>query len=164
MTAPASIGPYCTVGDDVVLGADVVIHGFANLYDCVIGDHCRIGPFVEIQSSVTIGNNVRIQSHSFLCSAVTLEDDVFIGHNVCFTNDRYPDVESAESGEWVCEQTIVRRGVSIGSASVILPGVDIGEGSIIGAGSVVTRSVSPNSVVYGNPGRVARLRSRDKST
>ena len=151
-----TIGRYCTISNDVKFGADVVVHGFANLYGCTIGDGVRIGTFVEIQRDAVIGKRVRIQSHTFICSLVTIEDDVFIGHNVNFINDRHPTSPKAAAGTWTPEGTTVRRGVSIGTGAVIMCGVEIGEGAMIGAGSVVTRDVPPYAVVVGPPARVVR--------
>ena len=158
----AKIGKYCTISDDVVFGDDVTIHGHANLYGCSIGDGSRIGTFVEIQRDVVIGKRARIQSHTFICSKVTIEDDVFVGHNVSFINDRYPTSPKAADGSWKCESTLIRRGASIGSGAVILCGIDIGEGAMVGAGSVVTKNVSPFSIVTGVPARILRKLSTDE--
>ena len=150
------IGNYCTISDDVVLGDNVTIYGFANLYGCHIGKDSRIGTFVEIQKDVTIGDRVRIQSHSFLCSGTLLEDDVFIGHNVTFINDRYPTAPNAAEKKWNLEETKVRRGASLGSGAVILCGIEIGEGAIVGAGSVVNKNVPPHTIVAGVPAKIIR--------
>ncbi len=152
----AIIGRYCTISDDVAFGDDVIVHGHANLYGCRIGDGSRIGTFVEIQRNVLIGKGVRIQSHTFICSDVTIEDDVFVGHNVHFINDRYPTTRKASDKTWRSEGIRVDRGASIGTGAIILCGVTIGEGAVIGAGSVVTRDVLPHSVVAGNPARLLR--------
>jgi len=142
----------------------VVIHCFANLYGCRIGDDTRVGAFVEIQAGADIGARCKISSHSFVCSGVTIEDEVFVGHGVMFTNDRDPRA-TTENGElqtnadWELIPTRVCRGASIGSGAVILPGVVIGEGALIAAGAVVTRSVEPGAVVAGCPARFLRLRS-----
>lgn len=152
---------YNRIAPSVKLGRDVKIFGFANLYGCEIGDEVKIGTFVEIQKGVKVGNRCKISSHSFLCEGVTLEDEVFIGHNVTFINDRYPRATS-ESGElqteqdWVCVPTVVKKGASIGSSVTVLCGVTIGERAIIGAGSIVTKDVPPNVVVAGNPARVLK--------
>jgi len=151
------------IDDDVVLGARAVVHAFANLYGCTIGDDTAVGAFVEIQKGVRIGNRCKISSHSFLCEGVTIEDEVFIGHHVCFTNDRYPSAttssgELARDGDWDMEPTLVRRGASIGSGAIILPGVTIGSRAVVGAGSVVTRDVDDDCIVVGSP---ARLMHRD---
>jgi len=129
------------------IGKGTMIWNFTNLYGCKIGNNCMIGSFVEIQNDVTIGNNVRIQSHSFVCSLVTIKDNVFIGHGVMFINDKRPPRE-----RMFWKETIIEEGVSIGSNATILP-VRIGKNSIIGAGAVVTKDVPPNSVVIGNPAR-----------
>jgi len=146
---------------DVKLGRDVVIRDFVNLYGCEIGDNSKVGTFVEIQSDVTIGRNVKVSSHTFICSGVTIQDDVFIGHNVSFINDRYPrstiDGRLQTPEDWTEEQTIVERGASIGTSATILCGITIGEGAIVGAGSVVTRDVPPHTIVAGNPARVVRV-------
>ncbi len=142
----------------------MVIHCFANLYGCRIGDDTRVGAFVEIQAGADIGARCKISSHSFVCSGVTIEDEVFVGHGVMFTNDRDPRA-TTENGElqtnadWELIPTRVCRGASIGSGAVILPGVVIGEGALIAAGAVVTRSVEPGAVVAGCPARFLRLRS-----
>jgi UDP-2-acetamido-3-amino-2,3-dideoxy-glucuronate N-acetyltransferase len=161
MAAP-SLGPYCTVSDDVVFGSDVIVHGYANLYGCNIGDGCRIGTFVEIQRGASLGRRVRVQSHSFICSEISIGDDVFIGHNVSFINDRYPSVLSAEDGSWNCEATTVRDFASVGSGATILGNLEIGEGAIVGAGAVVTRDVAAFTVVAGNPAQVLRELERDE--
>lgn len=152
---------FSRIADDVKLGEDVKIYGFVNLYGCEIGDHTRLGTFVEIQKGARIGRNCKISSHSFICEGITIEDDVFVGHHVVFINDRYPRA-TAESGslqteaDWVCQRTVVRRGASIGSGAVILGDLTIGEKAIVGAGSVVTRDVPPGAIVAGNPARVRR--------
>lgn len=140
-------------------GKNTKIWDFVNLYGCKIGNDCIIGAFVEIQNGVEVGNKVKIESYSFVCEGVKLEDQVFIGHHVVFTNDRYPrstnkDGRLRERGEWRILKTVIKKGASIGSNSTILGGLTIGENSIIGAGSVVTKDVSPNVVVVGNPARV----------
>lgn len=152
---------YSRIASDVRLGQDVTIHAFVNLYGCEIGDGTRIGPFVEIQKGAVVGRRCKISSHSFLCEGVEIGDEVFVGHGVMFTNDRYPratgeDGEPLKDGEWVLERTIVRRGTSVGSGAVILPGIEIGEDAMIGAGAVVTRDVPPGAVVAGVPARVVR--------
>ena len=138
---------------NVSIGSNVEIMPFVNLYDCEIGDNTFIGPFVEIQKGVKIGKNVRVQSHSFLCTGVLVEDNVFIGHGVMFVNDLYPPQFDAKN--W--RETIVRKGSSIGNNSTILP-VIIGENAIIGAGSTVTKDVLPNAIVAGNPAKLLRVR------
>lgn len=143
---------------DVILGKDVVIRDFVNLYGCSIGDGSRIGTFVEIQKGVVIGRDCRIQSHTFICEGVTIEDGCFIGHGVMFNNDRVPRAMNKEGkqtgpGDWTLETTLVKKGATIGSGAVILPGITIGEGALIGAGAVVTKDVAPGATVVGNPAR-----------
>jgi len=144
---------FVNVADDVTLGRDVAIFEFVNLYGCSIGDESRIGTFVEIQCDVSIGRRVRVQSHTFICSGVRVEDDVFIGHNVTFINDRHPSAEGARSGQWTLEPTTVHAGASIGSGAVILCGLTIGPGARIGAGAVVTHDVPAGATVAGVPAR-----------
>lgn len=148
------------ISDDVILGEGVLIAypDLVNLYGCVIGAGTRIGPFVEIQRGVTVGERCKISSHVFLCEGVTLEDEVFVGHGVMFTNDRWPrasDASGALKGadDWVLEETLVRRRASIGSGATILPGLTIGRGALVAAGAVVTRDVADDLVVGGNPAR-----------
>lgn len=153
------------IAPDVKLGRDVKIYAFVNLYGCEIGDESKIGTFVEIQKGVSIGCRVKISSHTFICEGVTIEDDVFIGHGVMFINDKYPRA-TTEAGElktetdWDCVATRVKRGASIGSNATILCGVTIGEGAIVGAGSVVTHDVPPGTIVAGNPARLIRSRNQ----
>jgi len=149
------------IAADVKLGRNVKIHDFVNLYGCEIGDNSRIGPFVEIQKNASVGRNCKVQSHTFICEGVTIENDVFVGHNVTFINDRYPSAVRADGQlqtdeDWVCIPTLVRRGASIGSSATILCGVTIGDNALVGAGSVVTRDVPPNTIVAGNPARKVR--------
>jgi UDP-2-acetamido-3-amino-2,3-dideoxy-glucuronate N-acetyltransferase len=141
------------IAPDVTLGPGVVIHHpeLVNLYGCVIGDDSQVGPFVEIQRGAVVGRRCRIQSHAFICAGVTLDDDVFVGHGVMFTNDRGP---RAGNADWTLEPTRVGAGASIGSGAVILPGLTIGAGALVGAGAVVTRDVPPGTVVAGVPARV----------
>ena len=131
-----------------------------SLYGCTIGDDCKVGPFVEMQKNVVVGNNCKVSSHSFLCEGVTLEDEVFIGHGVTFTNDPYPrataDGELQTEDDWEVVPTVVRKGASIGSGATILPGVTIGEKAIVGAGAVVTKDVPKETIVAGNPAKVMR--------
>lgn len=150
------------ISDDVVLGKDVKIYSFTNLYGCEIGDESKIGTFVEIQKGAKIGKRCKISSHSFLCEGVILEDNVFIGHNVTFTNDRNPratnpDGSTQTDDDWHCEETLVKKGASIGSGATLLCGLTIGEGALVGAGSVVTKSVPPGATVAGNPARLMRV-------
>ncbi len=152
---------FCRVASDVELGRDVKLYAFVNLYGCRVGDETRIGTFVEIQKGARVGARCKISSHTFICEGVTLEDEVFVGHGVMFTNDRWPratrpDGTPQTEEDWTLEATIVRRGASIGSNATILCGLEIGERAVVGAGSVVTRSVPPGAVVAGNPARVIR--------
>ncbi len=152
---------FLSIAPDVILGENVKIHNFVNLYGCEIGDDTKIGVFVEVQKNARIGKRCKISSHTFICEGVTIEDNVFIGHSVVFINDTYPratnSVGKLQSEEdWKVEPILVKRGASIGSNSTILSNVTIGENAIIGAGSVVTRDVPPNMVVAGNPARLFR--------
>jgi len=155
----------CLIAADVKLGRNVRMRAFVNLYGCTIGDDVRIGTFVEIQKGAIVGNNCKIQSHSFICEGVTLEDEVFVGHGVTFTNDRFPRATNDEGlpkgdGEWKCEPTLVKRGASIGSGVTLLCGITIGERAVVGAGSVVTKDVPAGAIVAGNPARVIRTISK----
>ena len=150
-----------SIADDVKLGADVRLSRFINLYGCEIGDETKIGAFVEIQKNARVGKRCKISSHTFLCEGVLIEDEVFIGHGVTFTNDIYPRATAADGklqteADWKVEPTVVRKGASIGSGATILCNLTIGENAIVGAGSVVTRSVPPGAIVAGNPARVLR--------
>jgi UDP-2-acetamido-3-amino-2,3-dideoxy-glucuronate N-acetyltransferase len=160
--APANEAPYRLI-DDVTFGENVVVYAFSNLYGCRIGDNTRIGPFVEIQGGVVIGANCKIQSHSFICSGVTIEDDVFVGHGVIFVNDKHPRAtvngRLQGEGDWTLLPTTVEQRATLGSGATILGGIRIGEGALVGAGAVVTRDVGPGVVVKGNP---ARLSARDR--
>lgn len=161
MPAPSRVPEFCRIAPDVTLGANVTFFAFVNLYGCSIGDNSRIGAFVEVQKNASIGRNVKVSSHTFICEGVQIEDDVFIGHNVSFINDKYPRATSADGGlqteeDWKVIATVVKRGASIGTSSTILCGVTIGESAIVGAGSVVTRDVPPNTIVAGNPARVLK--------
>lgn len=158
---PRSDAPTLRVAPDVVLGKDVRLHAFVNLYGCEIGDESRIGTFVEIQKGVRIGRRVKVSSHSFICEGVTIEDEVFIGHGVIFINERYPRATNTSGAlqseaDWQVTPTLIRRGASIGSNATILCGVTVGEGALVGAGSVVTHDVPPHTVVAGNPARIIR--------
>ena len=151
----------CLVAGNVTLGRNVRMRAFVNLYGCTIGDDVRIGTFVEIQKGAHIGHSCKIQSHTFICEGVTLEDEVFVGHNVTFINDRFPRATNDEGlpkddSEWTCEPTLVKRGASIGSGVTVLCGVTIGERAIVGAGSVVTKDVPAGAIVAGNPARLIR--------
>ncbi len=149
---------------DVEIGKNVKIFNFVNLYGCSIGDNSKIGSFVEIQKNATIGKNCKISSHTFICEGVHIEDNVFVGHNVTFINDKYPR-STTKSGalqtetDWKVVETFVKKGSSIGSSSTILCGVTIGENSIIGAGAVVTKDVPPGTIVVGVPAHVLKLES-----
>lgn len=149
------------IADSVVLGKDVSIPqpALVNLYGCSLGDYTKVGAFVEIQKNCRVGARCKVSSHSFLCEGVTLEDEVFIGHGVMFTNDLYPRATTAHGGlqteaDWQVVETHVGRRASIGSNATILAGIRIGEGAMVGAGSVVTRDVEPHTIVAGNPARV----------
>lgn len=149
------------IAPDVKLGQRVKIFAFTNLYGCQIGDDVKIGTFVEIQKGAKVGNRCKVSSHTFICEGVMIEDEVFIGHSVTFINDRFPRATAAggalqTEADWTCVATVVKRGASIGSNSTILCGITIGEGAIVGAGSVVTKDVPPGAVVAGNPARVLR--------
>ncbi|MGA7795796.1 MAG: acyltransferase [Candidatus Acidiferrales bacterium] len=152
---------FCRIAPDVKLGQNVSIHAFVNLYGCSIGEGSRVGAFVEIQKNANIGKNVKVSSHTFICEGVTIEDDVFVGHNVSFINDKYPRA-TTENGtpqseaDWSVIKTVVKRGASIGTSSTILCGITIGENAVVGAGSVVTHDVPANAIVAGNPARMMR--------
>ena len=154
------------IAPDVKLGTGVRIFGFTNLYGCEIGDDVKIGTFVEIQKGAKIGNRCKISSHTFICEGVTIEDEVFIGHGVMFTNDLFPRATAGGGGlqteaDWKCLPTLVKRGASVGSNATLLCGITIGENALVGAGSVVTKDVPPNAVVAGNPARVKKILKRD---
>ena len=149
------------IASDVKLGTNVRLSKFINLYGCEIGDETKIGAFVEIQKNARVGNRCKISSHTFICEGVTIEDNVFIGHSVAFINDTYPRATVAggqlqTEADWKCVPTVVKRGASIGSGTTLLCGITVGEGALVGAGSVVTRDVPPGAVVAGNPARVIR--------
>lgn len=149
------------IAPDVVLGKGVKVYAFTNLYGCQVGDESKIGTFVEIQKGACIGARCKISSHSFVCEGVTIEDNVFVGHNVTFINDPLPRATTEDEAlqtdeDWVVIATVVKRGASIGSSATILCGVTIGEGAVVGAGSVVTRDVPARSIVAGNPARILR--------
>jgi acetyltransferase-like isoleucine patch superfamily enzyme len=149
------------IAADVKLGRDVKIFAFVNLYGCEIGDGTKIGTFVEIQKGAKIGGRCKIGSHTFICEGVEIESEVFVGHGVTFINDRYPRATSATGqlqteADWYCQNTIVKRGASIGSGATLLGGITVGENAIVGAGSVVTKDVLPNTIVAGNPARILR--------
>jgi acetyltransferase-like isoleucine patch superfamily enzyme len=142
----------------VQFGERVVVQSFTNLYGCKIGDNTRIGPFVEVQSGAEIGANCKIQSHSFICDGVTIEDEVFVGHGVIFVNDKYPRATTASGAlqteeDWKRLDIVVERGAAIGSGAVVLGGVRVGARALVGAGAVLTRDVAPGGVVRGVPAR-----------
>jgi UDP-2-acetamido-3-amino-2,3-dideoxy-glucuronate N-acetyltransferase len=152
---------FSRIAPDVKLGRDVKIYAFVNLYGCAIGDESKIGAFVEIQKGAVIGKRCKISSHTFICEGVTIEDNAFIGHGVMFINDKYPHAITQEGGvqtetDWELVPTIVKKGASIGSNATILCGVTIGEGAVVGAGSVVTKDIPPFTVAAGNPAQVFR--------
>jgi acetyltransferase-like isoleucine patch superfamily enzyme len=152
---------YLCIAPDVALGRGVKLSRFINLYGCTVGDETKIGAFVEIQKNARVGRRCKISSHTFICEGVTIEDKVFIGHGVTFTNDSYPRSTAADGAlqteaDWKVETTLVREGASIGSGSTILPNVVVGEYAIVGAGSVVTKNVPPYAIVAGNPARQIR--------
>jgi acetyltransferase-like isoleucine patch superfamily enzyme len=156
---------YVTIADDVELGEDVSIYGFVNLYGCSVGDHTRLGTFVEIQKGARIGRRCKISSHTFVCEGVTIGDGCFIGHGVMFINDKDPRAVNAAGepegeDDWADRFVETRVGdrVSIGSGAVILGGISIGDGALIGAGAVVTRDVEAGTVVAGVPARMMRRR------
>ncbi len=164
MNKKTIFGRFVTISKDVELGRNVVIFDFVNLYGCKIGEGSRIGAFVEIQKGVVVQKRVRIQSHTFICSGVRIEDDVFVGHNVTFINDRYPTTKNAQEGTWKMETTRVKRGATIGSGAVILCGVTIGAQAMIGAGAVVTKDVPDHAVVVGVPARIVRYIKSEKES
>jgi len=157
-----SLSAIRLVAPDVKLGRNVKFYGFLNLYGCEIGDDVKIGTFVEIQKGARVGHRCKISSHTFICEGVTIEDEVFVGHGVTFTNDLFPRATAAHGGlqteaDWVCRPTLIRRGASIGSGVTLLCGITVGESAVIGAGSVVTRDVPAHAVVAGNPARFRKM-------
>ena len=147
--------------NNVKVGKDVKIYHFVNAYGCSIDDGSKVGTFVEIQKGSTIGKNCKISSHTFICEGVHIEDNVFIGHNVTFINDRFPRATNADGSmqseaDWHVEETRVKKGASIGSSVTVLCGITIGENAIVGAGSFVTKDVAPNTIVAGNPAKVLK--------
>jgi UDP-2-acetamido-3-amino-2,3-dideoxy-glucuronate N-acetyltransferase len=160
---------YQRIASDVKLGKNVRIYDFTNLYGCEIGDDVKIGTFVEIQKGSKIGNRCKVSSHTFICEGVTLEDDVFVGHNVTFINDLYPRATNGTGqlqadSDWNCVATLVKRGASIGSGAVLLCGITVGQNAMVGAGSVVTKDVPSDTIVAGNPARVVRKNQAVKKT
>jgi acetyltransferase-like isoleucine patch superfamily enzyme len=152
---------FVSIAPTVKLGKDVKLGKFINLYGCDIGDETKIGAFVEVQKNATIGKRCKISSHTFICEGVTIEDNVFVGHGVMFTNDSYPRATAngqlQTEADWNVERTTVKKGASIGSGATILPNLTIGENAIVGAGSVVTKDVAANSIVAGNPAKFLRV-------
>jgi acetyltransferase-like isoleucine patch superfamily enzyme len=162
------LNEHVCVAPDVKLGRNVKLSKFINMYGCTVGDDVKIGAFVEIQKNASIGNNCKISSHSFICEGVTIEDAVFIGHSVTFINDMYPRATAAggqlqTEADWKVDKTVVKKGASIGSGCTILANVTIGEGAIIGAGSVVTKDVPPNAIVAGNPAKFLRFVTEERT-
>ncbi len=152
---------FQSIAADVKLGKGVRVFNFVNMYGCEVDDNSKIGAFVEIQKGVKIGKNCKISSHTFICEGVTIEDNVFVGHNVSFINDKHPRATNSDGSmqneaDWKVVPTVVKKGASIGTSSTILCGVTIGENAIVGAGSVVTRDVPPDTIVAGVPARVRR--------
>lgn len=146
------------IATDVDLGKHVQLCDFINLYGCSIGSETKIGPFVEIQKGVRVGQRCKISSHSFICEGVTIEDEVFVGHGVMFTNDPFPRATNPDGSQqfdrdWQTVETVVEKGASLGSNATILCGIRIGAGALIGAGSVVTKDVPPGAIVAGVPAR-----------
>jgi acetyltransferase-like isoleucine patch superfamily enzyme len=155
--APANDAPFRLI-DDVAFGEDVIVYSFTNLYGCRIGDHTRIGPFVEVQRGAVIGSNCKIQSHTFICDGVEIEDEVFVGHGTMFINDNYPRATTEQGDlqsehDWRLLPIVVGRRATLGSGAVVLGGVRIGEGATVGAGAVVTHDVRPGETVMGVPAR-----------
>jgi acetyltransferase-like isoleucine patch superfamily enzyme len=166
--APANEAPNRLLVD-VTFGEGVVVYSFTNLYGCTIGAGTRIGPFVEIQRGVVIGERCKISSHTFVCDGVTIEDEVFVGHGVMFVNDKRPVATNAageltSADDWKLLRTVVERGASIGSGAIVLGGVRVGAGALVGAGAVVTRDVAPGATVAGVPARSRQLAERRSTT
>ncbi len=160
-TVVPPINGYRCIAPDVKVGNNVKFSKFVNLYGCEVGDDTKIGAFVEIQKNAKVGKRCKISSHTFICEGVTIEDEVFIGHNVTFVNDTFPRATTGTGSlqteaDWKVETTLVKRGASIGSGATILANVVIGEQALIGAGAVVTKNVPAHAVVAGNPGKVVR--------
>jgi UDP-2-acetamido-3-amino-2,3-dideoxy-glucuronate N-acetyltransferase len=153
--------PNQQITPDVKLGQGVRVFGFVNLYGCEIGDESKVGTFVEIQKGAKIGRRCKISSHTFICEGVTIEDEVFVGHGVMFTNDLFPRATNPDgslqtAADWKCIPTLVKKGAAIGSNATILCGITIGERAVVGAGAVVTKDVPAGAVVAGSPARVIR--------
>jgi acetyltransferase-like isoleucine patch superfamily enzyme len=155
------VNEFCSIAPDVKLGKGVKLSKFINLYGCEIGDETKIGAFVEIQKNARVGRRCKVSSHTFVCEGVNIEDNVFIGHGVTFINDSYPratteDGQLQTESDWRVEATLIKKGASIGSGATILSKIIVGENAIVGAGSVVTRDVPPNTIVAGNPAKILR--------
>ena len=147
--------------NNIMIGENVKIFNFVNAYGCSIDDGTKVGAFVEIQKGVFIGKNCKISSHTFICEGVHIKDNVFIGHNVTFINDKFPratnqDGSMQTDADWKVEETIVEEGASLGSSVTVLCGITIGKNAIVGAGSVVTKNVAPNTIVVGNPAKIIK--------
>jgi UDP-2-acetamido-3-amino-2,3-dideoxy-glucuronate N-acetyltransferase len=158
------ISANAAIAADVKLGKDVRIAPFVNLYGCSIGDETTVGSFVEVQREASIGKRCKISSHTFICSGVEIEDEVFVGHGVVFINDRHPSATNSDGsrkgdGDWTMERTFIRRRAAIGSGAVIMCGIEIGEGALVAAGALVTHDVPPGGVVKGDPARVSALKN-----